>query len=44
MAIAPIRLGANFEDKNIAVGPSAPPIIPMAPAWLGSNPIAKAIA
>ncbi len=41
--MAPIRLGASFEDRKIAVGPSAPPIIPIAPACIGSNPIAKAI-
>ena len=42
-AIAPIKLGANLDDKKIAVGPSAPPIIPIAPAWLGSNPICNAM-
>jgi len=29
---------ANFDDKNIAVGPSAPPIIPIAPASGRLNP------
>ena len=27
------------DGRKIAVGPSAPPIIPIAPAWFGSNPI-----
>ena len=31
-AMAPIRSGASLEDRNMAVGPSAPPMMPMAPA------------
>lgn len=42
-AIAPIRLGLSLEDRKIAVGPSAPPIMAMPAAWLGSKPRAKAI-
>ena len=41
-AIAPIKFGASLDDKKIAVGPSAPPIIPMAPACIGSKPMASA--
>ena len=41
-AIAPIRLGHSFDDRNIAVGPSAPPIIAIPAAWLGSKPRARA--
>ena len=41
-AIAPIRSGASFDERKMAVGPSAPPMIPMAPAWLGSNPSRRA--
>jgi len=40
--MVPIISGANLEDKKIAVGPSAPPIIPIAPACWGVKPIAKA--
>jgi len=29
---------ASFEDRKIAVGPSAPPMIPMAPASGKLNP------
>ena len=36
-AIAPNNSGANFDAKNIAVGPSAPPIIAMAEASLSEN-------
>ena len=32
MAMAPSRWGANFVARKIEVGPSAPPMIPMAPA------------
>ena len=42
-AIAPIRLGASLDERKMAVGPSAPPMIPIAPACIGSNPIAKAV-
>ena len=42
-AIAPIRSGASFDERKIAVGPSAPPMIPMAPASFGAKPIARAI-
>ena len=38
IATAPNKWGANLEVVKIAVGPSAPPIIPMAPASLGANP------
>ncbi len=50
MAIGPIRFFtvvpsgkilipfASFDDRNIAVGPSAPPIIPIAPASGRLNP------
>ena len=41
--MAPIRLGASLDERKIAVGPSAPPMIPIAPACIGSNPIAKAV-
>ena len=41
-AIAPIKFGASLDDKKIAVGPSAPPILPMAPACIGSKPMASA--
>ena len=50
MAIGPIRFLtvvpsaiifiplASFDERNIAVGPSAPPIIPIAPASGGEKP------
>ena len=41
--MAPIRFGANLEDRKMAVGPSAPPMMAMPAAWLGSKPKAKAI-
>jgi len=31
-AIAPINSGASLDETKIAVGPSAPPMIAMAPA------------
>ena len=34
--------GASLELRKMAVGPSAPPIMPMAPASLGANPSARA--
>ena len=37
-AIAPIKLGASLLDRKMAVGPSAPPMIPIAPACSGVNP------
>ena len=43
-AIAPIKSGASLPERKIAVGPSAPPMIPIAPASAGENPIASAIA
>jgi len=43
-AIAPIKSGASLEDKKIAVGPSAPPMIPIAPASAAENPKRRAIA
>jgi len=41
-AIGPKSSGASFDVRYMAVGPSAPPIIPIDPACLGkkSNPIA----
>ena len=32
IAIGPSNSGASFDAKKIAVGPSAPPIIPIAAA------------
>ena len=40
--MAPIRSGASFELRKMAVGPSAPPMMPMAPASAGANPQARA--
>ena len=40
--MAPIKFGASFDDKKIAVGPSAPPMMAMAPAWSGANPSKRA--
>ena len=37
MAIAPMSSGASLEERKIAVGPSAPPIIPIAPASANEN-------
>ena len=37
-AIAPIRSGASLEERNMAVGPSAPPMMPIAPASFGEKP------
>ena len=42
--MAPIRSGASFDDRKMAVGPSAPPMMPMAPASEGLNPSARAMA
>ena len=39
MAIGPNKWGASFIVVKIAVGPSAPPIIPSAAASFGVNPI-----
>ena len=41
--MAPIRFGANLDDRKMAVGPSAPPMMPMAPACIGLKPISSAI-
>ncbi len=40
--MAPIRLGAVFEERKMAVGPSAPPMMAIPAAWFGSNPNASA--
>jgi len=32
-----------LDERKIAVGPSAPPMMPIAPACIGSKPIANAI-
>ncbi len=40
--MAPISSGASLELRKMAVGPSAPPIIPMAPASAGLNPMCSA--
>ena len=40
--MAPISSGASFEERKMAVGPSAPPMIPIAPASLGANPQSSA--
>ena len=42
MAIAPSKSGESLDVRKIAVGPSAPPIIPMAPASFGVKPKANA--
>ena len=42
-AIAPMRLGASFDDRKIAVGPSAPPMMAIPAAWSGSKPRASAM-
>ena len=41
--MAPRRLGASLELRKMAVGPSAPPIMPIAPASAGVNPRARAM-
>ena len=41
--MAPIRLGLSFDERKIAVGPSAPPMMAMPAAWFGSKPSASAI-
>ena len=38
MAIGPSNSGFSLEVRKIAVGPSAPPIMPMLPAAFRSNP------
>ncbi|MPM24132.1 hypothetical protein SDC9_70613 [bioreactor metagenome] len=38
MATAPNNCGASFDVRKIAVGPSAPPIIPIEAASLGAKP------
>ena len=38
MAMALIRCGASLAERKIAVGPSAPPMMPMAPASSGVKP------
>ena len=35
--------GASLDERKMAVGPSAPPMIPIAPACIGSKPISNAI-
>ena len=42
--MAPIMSGASREERKIAVGPSAPPMMPIAPACAGSNPKAREMA
>ncbi len=42
MAIIGRSSGASFEVRKIAVGPSAPPMIPMEAASLGAKPKATA--
>ena len=42
-AIAPIRCGASLDERKMAVGPSAPPMIPIAPDSAGVKPICSAI-
>ena len=37
-AMGPKRSGASFDVTNIAVGPSAPPMIPVEAASKGLNP------
>ena len=37
-AMAPIRCGASFDDRKMAVGPSAPPMMPIAPDSAGVKP------
>ena len=37
-----MRLGESFEERKIAVGPSAPPIMAMPAAWFGSKPNRRA--
>ena len=38
----PIKLGDNFDERKMAVGPSAPPMMAIPAAWLGSKPRARA--
>ena len=38
-----LGIGASLDERKMAVGPSAPPMIPIAPAWLGSNPMSRAM-
>ena len=40
--MAPMRLGDNFDERKMAVGPSAPPMIAIPAAWFGSKPNSKA--
>ena len=42
MAMGPMSDGASRDDRKMAVGPSAPPIIPMEAASLSGNPSARA--
>ena len=42
IAIGPNNSGDNFEVTKIAVGPSAPPIIEIAPDSFGVNPRSNA--
>ncbi len=37
-----MRLGASFDDRKMAVGPSAPPMMAIAPAWSGLKPSRRA--
>jgi hypothetical protein len=36
--MGPRSSGASMEERKIAVGPSAPPMIPMELAWAGEKP------
>ena len=40
--MAPMRFGQSFEERKMAVGPSAPPIMAIPAAWFGSKPRANA--
>ena len=42
-ATAPISCGQSFPERKIAVGPSAPPMMAMLAAWLGSKPRYSAV-
>ena len=33
-----MRLGLSFDERKMAVGPSAPPMMAMPAAWFGSKP------
>ncbi len=40
--MGPSSSGASFEVRKMAVGPSAPPMMPIEPACAGVKPSAKA--